>query len=130
MRHCSVPQYSAGNHHDYQRRESFDNSKPLIKRQSTHLLPKEGKSPIEHINYRSISLLNIPVKILEKILINRIIQHLEMNNLQNPRQHGFRKNRGTHTATAILSETIAIALGNGNKVNVLCISWPRNTVFR
>ena len=101
-------------------RESFDNSKPLIKRQSTHILPKEGKSPIEHINnYRPISLLNIPVKILEKILINRIIQHPEMNNLQNPRQHGFRKNRWTHTATAILSETIAIALGNGNKVNVV-----------
>ena len=80
---------------------------------------KEGKSPIEHINYRPISLLNIPGKIFEKILNNRIIQHLEMNNLQTPRQHGFRKNRGTHTATAILNETIATAFGNGNKVNVV-----------
>ena len=40
-------------------------------------------------------------------------------NLQTPRQHGFRKNRGTHTATAILNETIATAFGNGNKVNVV-----------
>ena len=82
-------------------------------------IPKEGKSPVEHINYRPISLLNIPGKIFEKILNNRIIQHLEMNNLQNPRQHGFRKNRGTHTAIAILSELIATAIGNGNKVNVV-----------
>ena len=82
-------------------------------------IPKEGKSPIEHINYRPISLLNIPGKILEKIFNNRILQHLEMNNLQNPRHHGFRKNRGTHTAIAILSEFISTAIGNGNKVNVV-----------
>ena len=82
-------------------------------------IPKVGKSPIDHINYRPISLLNIPGKIFEKIINNRLIQHLEINNLQNPRQHGFRKNRGTNTATAILYETIATAIGNKNKVNLV-----------
>ena len=42
-----------------------------------------------------------------------------MNNLQNPRQHGFRNTRGTHTAIAILSELIVTAIGKGNKVNVV-----------
>ena len=82
-------------------------------------IPKVGKSPVDHINYRPISLLNIPGKIFEKIINNRLIQHLEINNLQNPRQHGFRKNRGTNTATAILYETIATAIGNKNKVNLV-----------
>ena len=82
-------------------------------------IPKVGKSPKDHINYSPISLLNIPGKIFEKIINNRLIQHLEINNLQNPRQHGFRKNRGTNTATAILYETIATAIGNKNKVNLV-----------
>ena len=54
-------------------------------------IPKAGKSPIDHINYRPISLLNIPGKIFEKIINNRLIQHFEINNLQNPRQHGSEK---------------------------------------
>ena len=65
-------------------------------------IPKVGKSPTEHINYRPISLLNVPGKIFEKIINSRRIHHLEINDLQNPRQHGFRKNRGTDTATSIL----------------------------
>ena len=56
------------------------------------LIPKAGESPIDHINnYRQISLLNILGTIFEKIINNRLIQNLEINNLQNPRQHGFRK---------------------------------------
>ena len=82
-------------------------------------IPKVGKSPIDHINYRPICLLNIPGKIFEKIINNRLIQHLEINNLQNQREHGFRKNRGTNTATAILYETIATVIGNKNKVNLV-----------
>ena len=40
-------------------------------------------------------------------------------NLQNPRQHGFRKSRETNTTTTILYETMATAIGNKNKVNIV-----------
>ena len=82
-------------------------------------IPKPSKSPLHHTNYRPISLLSVPGKLFEKIINNRFISHLDHNNLHNPRQHGFRKNRGTHTATALLYEIIATAIANKNKVNIV-----------
>jgi hypothetical protein len=82
-------------------------------------LPKPGKTPYEHVNYRPISLLEVPGKLLEKIMNRRLIKIIEERGLTNPRQHGFRPNRGTHTATAILYETIATAKGNDEKVEII-----------
>ena len=83
------------------------------------LIPKPSKSPLDHTNYRPISLLSVPGKLSEKIINNRFISHLDHNNLHNPRQHGFPKNRGTHTATALLYELIETAIANKNKINIV-----------
>ena len=40
-------------------------------------------------NYRSVSLMSVVGKLLEKILRDRIYVHLELNNLISDRQHGF-----------------------------------------
>ena len=82
-------------------------------------IAKPNKSPYHHTNYRPISLLNLPAKVLEKAINNRLITFIEGNNKHNPRQHGFRKNRGTDTATALLYETIAASLANKFKVNIV-----------
>lgn len=82
-------------------------------------LPKPNKSPLNHINYRPISLLNLPAKLFEKIINNRIITLIEQKELNNPNQHGFRKNRGTDTATALIYETIAAAKSNKLKTNII-----------
>ena len=71
------------------------------------LIPKPNTDRKYITNYRPISLLEITAKILERILNNRLLPFLEENNLLNDRQHGFRPDRGTHTAIATLTELIA-----------------------
>ena len=62
------------------------------------LAPKEGKDNREAINFRPITLLEIPGKILERTLNNRFYNHLEENNLINANQYGFRKRCGKELA--------------------------------
>ncbi len=53
------------------------------------------------VNYRPISL---PVlsKVLEKVVSQQFLHHLENSNLLHPLQFGFRHNYSTETATCLL----------------------------
>ena len=82
-------------------------------------ISKGNKTPTLHTNYRPISLLEVPAKIYEKILNNRLRSKLETNNQHNIRQHGFRQKRGTETALAILYENIAKQKANKQHVEVI-----------
>jgi hypothetical protein len=68
---------------------------PAWKHATTIMIPKPGKDLSDPQSYRPISLLNIPGKILEKILANRLKHVLELNNLLPPEQFGFRSQRCT-----------------------------------
>ena len=70
------------------------------------LIPKAGTSGTAVKDKRPISLHNVDGKLLDKILNERLYTFLEENNLQNERQHGFRRNRGPQTAILTLHETI------------------------
>ena len=83
------------------------------------ILPKPNKSPLSHINYRPSSLLEVPGKILEKIINTRLTDILDKKGLYNDRQHGFRPDRGTQTALALLYETIATHRGNDNRIDIV-----------
>lgn len=48
-------------------------------------------------NYRPISLTCVTSKILERIVVNRILEHLNSNDILHPAQHGFVKQRSTCT---------------------------------
>ena len=58
-------------------------------------LHKPGKDPSNPLSYRPISLTNTLCKIMERIICNRMIYHLECNNLLDSMQSGFRKARST-----------------------------------
>lgn len=53
-------------------------------------------------NYRPISLLEVPCKLLERIINKRLREHLKIGGHYNKAQYGFRRRRGT-----IATETIA-----------------------
>ena len=55
-------------------------------------------------NYRPISLLSSLSKVLEKIIANKLVNHLEINNLLHPNQYGFQKNKSTvHNITMLIN---------------------------
>jgi hypothetical protein len=82
-------------------------------------LPKHSTSQKLVQNYRPISLLDIHGKILDKILNNRLTNYLTIHDHYNVRQHGFRQNRGTHTALATLHETLSIHLAQKHTIDIV-----------
>ena len=103
------------------------------------LPPKPGKDPKNPANRRPITLLEVPGKIVEKILNNRLKTYIESNNKLYKQQHGFRPGRSTETALMTIYETIAINQSNRiNQCNVICrdISkaydkiWPEGLKFK
>ena len=63
--------------------------------------PKSGKDPRLPENYRPNTLLEVPGKVLERI-INDCFMHLcEHNNILSQQQFGFQKKKGTDMAIAI-----------------------------
>ena len=63
-------------------------------------------------NYRPISLLSCFSKIFEKVMSNRITEHMLENNLINNNQHGYLKGRSTQTALFQFTENIIKSLEN------------------
>ena len=57
-------------------------------------------------NFRPISLINVGVKVLGKLLINRIMHYVYSNNLLNTNQYGFAPKKSTIDATLAVKEYI------------------------
>ena len=84
-----------------------------------HFIVKTGKSLLSVNNYRPISLLEVPGKIIERVLLSRLNKFLFDNNLINSNQYGFIPGRGTQTALAQVYEIISISQSKGQGCNVV-----------
>ena len=63
-----------------------------------HVAPiHKGGSRLKPENYRPVSLTSHIMKIFERIVKERLMEHLKKNNLINPGQHGFVPGRSTET---------------------------------
>jgi hypothetical protein len=72
-------------------------------------------------NYRPISLLSIFSKILEKIVCNRLTDHLETHSLLSNRQFGFRKNHSTtHPMTLLLNNLTNSLNSKKHSIVIFC----------
>ena len=85
------------------------------------MTPKEEKDNRIAINYRPITLLEVPGKILERTINDHFYEHLETNNILHPNQFSFRKGYGTEVAILKTYETIAL----NQRYNGQCNSLSR-----
>jgi len=67
-------------------------------------------------NYRPISLLSVPSKILERAVCRSFDNHLTSHNLLSDRQWGFRKGHSTESLSLHVTEVWKEALDDGLKV--------------
>ncbi len=90
----------------------------VFKKATIKFIPKDNKSPIQPINYRPVSLLEVPGKLYDRIILGRLNIYLTENNIIKGK-HGFRVNKGTTTAISKTYETIANALADKQHVYVV-----------
>jgi len=69
-------------------------------------IPKAGKDPHDPSSYKPIALTSTMCKIMERLIANRLIWHLEKHKLLNNAQTGFRRNRSTIDQIIRLQDTI------------------------
>ncbi len=85
---------------------------------------KSGNSD-DMVNYRPISLLPVHSKVLEKVVSEQFLHHLENNNLLHPLQFGFRHDYSTETATCLLLENIKRSLYKGLQVGTVFLDLKK-----
>ena len=76
-------------------------------------------------DFRPISCLPTPSKIIERAVYNQIVYHLETYGLLDTRQHGFRRNHSTSTAVFTLVQYIYDKLENRNYVGCIYVDYSK-----
>ena len=78
---------------------------PLIKKAS---LPNEDLQ-----NYRPVSGLCFMSKLVERVVVKQLMQHINSNNLDNPRQSACKSGHSTETALLLIKNEIHLSLSRG-----------------
>ena len=91
----------------------------IYKKALLSFIEKPGKALQDPFNYRPISLLELPGKIIEKLICRRLVYHLRSTDNINNNQYGFTAGRGTQIALAKLYEIIAMSQAQGQDCNVV-----------
>ena len=76
-------------------------------------------------NYCPISLLSVVNKVFEKLVNNRILDHLEKSGLFSDFQYGFRSSRSTADLLAVVSDRVARAFNWSGLLELLHLIYPR-----
>lgn len=84
-------------------------------------IPKHGKDLSKPENFRPISLLCSLSKILERVILNRLNSHIELEKIIPDEQHGFRKKFSTTSQLAKLIETTKENLNNKKSTGLVML---------
>ena len=77
------------------------------------------------VNYRPISLTSVVVRVMERIVKERMLTHLKKNKLINPSQHGFLPKKSTSTNLVAYLEYVTKKLDEGQPVDVLYLDFSK-----
>ena len=76
-------------------------------------------------NYYTVSLLSVVSKVFEKLVNNRIVDHLEKCGLFSDFQYGFRSCRSTADHVTVVSDRIARAFNKSGAAQVVALDIPK-----
>ena len=76
-------------------------------------------------NYRPVSLTSHIIKLVERVIAKKIVQHLETENLYNDGQHGFRRGRSCLTQLLQHYQSILEWMSEGNDVDVIYLDFSK-----
>ena len=94
--------------------------KPL---KTTKIIPllKKGKDPTAAESYRGVNLVPALAKIIDKVLMKQLMEHLEQNDLIPHHHHGGVPRKSTATAMSTLIDSWTNSLESGNDALALII---------
>lgn len=111
-------------------------TKIFTKSMECHQLPSQWKlaniTPIhkkgsrqEVSNYRPISLTSIICKTMERIVRDKIMAYMEVNNFFSKHQHGFRKGRSCTTQLIEVIENWTESIDNQNSIDAIYLDFQK-----
>ena len=72
-------------------------------------------------NYRPVSILSMVSKVFEKLVNNRIVDHLKKCGLFSDFQYGFRSSRSTADLLTVVSDRIARAFNRSGAIRAVAL---------
>ena len=90
-----------------------------------YVTPIHKKGPKKTENYRPISLTSVPFKLIQRIVRDAIVDHMERNNLFNIHQHGFRAGHSFVTQLLEVIEDIFELIDEGHEVDVVYLDFSK-----
>ena len=97
---------------------------PNLKKQYITPIFKRGDKTLA-VNYRPVSLTSNLLKTFERVVRDKLVEHLESNNLLPDSQHGFRKQRSCLTQLLDHMDGIFRELNSGNEVDVIYLDYSK-----
>ena len=79
----------------------------------------------EPVNYRPVSLTNHLTKIFERVLRKHLVVHLEIQELMNKNQHGFRSGRSCLSQLLVYYDSILSMREEGHKVHSIYLDFAK-----
>ena len=85
---------------------------------------KKGDKSIPE-NYRPISLTSVPCKLMERLIRDKLVEHMSRNNFFSPFQHGFISGKSCVTQLLEFLDEITEALGQEEDVDVIYLDFSK-----